>query len=412
MLSILEALAALPDSPPPCTAESCALTDALGRILAESLIAPEDSPTFPKALMDGFAVHNSALTAPTDSAGLTELRVTDTLLAGQMPRSAPSPGQALRIMTGAVTPDGTAAVIPIEMTEFREAEPERLRVNPQELQAGMNILPRAANIAAGTELLSSGTILHPGRIAALAEFGITTVPVYRQPRVAVLPTGDEVVHFSRQPPPGHIRNSSQPMLASQARSAGAVPILLDPVPDQPHSLADSIRTGLLADVLLLTGGVSMGTHDFVPQELERAGVRKIFHGIRMKPGKPLWFGIAQQDDHTCLVFGLPGNPVSSLVCFELFVRPLLCRLQKQPAPERHRAALTMDFSVRGNRPVCQPAQLSLCNGRLQATPLNWKVSADLNAITAANGMVLLNPEDEPAVAGQTVPAWYWYSNER
>lgn len=408
MLSIQAALDTLPRTPELLPTEVCSLDVSHNRILAEPIIAPENSPPFPKSLMDGFVVAADTLRMPPGADGFVTLNVVATLLAGQIPAVTLNPGQAIRIMTGAVVPEGAAAVVPIEQTRFDETQPALVSVQPQQLQPGLNILAEGANVTAGAVLLDRGVALHPGRIAALAEFGISQVPLHRRPQVAVLPTGDEVVHYTQDPPPGHIRNSSQPMLAAQALAAGAVPHLLHPVRDQPQLLADSIRKGLQSDVLLLTGGVSMGTHDFVPRELENAGVAKVFHGVQMKPGKPLWFGQWSTQNHTCYVFGLPGNPVSSLVCFELFVRALLCRLQGLPDPPRHTARLTSPFSVRGNRPVCQPARLFLQNGVLHATPLRWTVSADLNAITSADGMVLLDPEQPRADDTQIADAWYWY----
>ncbi len=408
MLSIQAALDALPRTPQLLPAEVCSLDVSHDRILAEPIIAPENSPPFPKSLMDGFAVSADTLLAAPAADGFVTLDVVATLLAGQIPEITLQAGQAVRIMTGAVVPAGAFAVIPIEQTRFDEAQPAEVGLQLQQLQQGMNVLAEGANLTAGAVLLDQGVALHPGRIAALAEFGISEVPLYRRPQVAILPTGDEVVPYTQQPPPGHIRNSSQPMLAAQAIAAGAAPRLLSPVQDQPQQLAESIRTGLKSDVLLLTGGVSMGTHDFVPQELERAGVTKVFHGVHMKPGKPLWFGQWADQNHTCYVFGLPGNPVSSLVCFELFVRPLLCRMHGLPDPPRHAARLTEPFIVRGNRPVCQPAHLFLQDGVLHATPLRWTISADLHAITSANGMVLLDPQRSVQDDTLIVDAWYWY----
>lgn len=175
--------------------------------------------------------------------------------------------------------------------------------------------------------MANGTQLQPQQIAALAEFGEACVPVFRQPTVAVLATGDELIPFNEPLRLGAIRNSNEPMLAAQAATCNAIPVSLGVARDNIEELSLRIQQGLQHDVLLLSGGVSAGTLDLVPQQLATVGVEQIFHGVNMKPGKPLWFGIRRMESRTTLVFGLPGNPVSSLVCFELFVRPCLVKFR-------------------------------------------------------------------------------------
>ena len=185
--------------------------------------------------------------------------------------------------------------------------------------AEANLMRQGGAARQGSRLLTAGTQLQPQQIAALAEFGQATVPVYCRPTVAVLATGDELISCDQPLRPGAIRNSNEPMLLAQAATCGACPVSLGIARDTIAELSMRIQQGLDHDVLLLSGGVSAGTLDLVPQQLAAAGVEQIFHGVNMKPGKPLWFGIRRRESRTTLVFGLPGNPVSSLVCFELFV---------------------------------------------------------------------------------------------
>jgi molybdopterin molybdotransferase len=291
--------------------------------------------------------------------------------------------------------------------EFREQNPEWVVIPRDQVVLGANILARGAIAGVGDPLLKAGTQLQPSQVGALVEFGISRVSVSKRPHVAVLATGNELVHFTQQPGVGQIRNSNQPMLAAQIQSANSIPQLLGIARDSAESLRAGISAGLQADVLLLTGGVSAGILDLVPQQLELAGVVRVFHGVLMKPGKPLWFGIRNDRDRVCLVFGLPGNPVSSLACFELFVRPALRRLSGLPWELLFQATLTEPFQVCGHRPVYQPVALSLNCGTMTARPVPWSNSSDLRATVDANGMALLEPEHGRYGAGECVTVWPW-----
>jgi len=391
--------------------EQVSLLDALHRVLLEDVIVPEEAPAFPKALMDGFAV---SITVDSVHAGQSggdsepfRLRVVETVVAGQVPQRNPNSNEAIRIMTGAPVPSNCCCVVPVEHVEFHEKHPEWVVVPRSQIVLGANVLARGAIAHTGDSLLKAGTQLHPSQIGALAEFGISSVTVSKRPEVAVLATGNELVHFTQQPGVGQIRNSNQPMLSAQIQTANAVPQLLGIAMDSAESLGVGISAGLQADVLLLTGGVSAGILDLVPQQLELAGVTRVFHGVLMKPGKPLWFGIRRDRDHVCLVFGLPGNPVSSLACFELFVRPALRRLSGLPGESLFHATLTEPFQVWGNRPVYQPVALSQKCGTMTARPVSWSNSSDLKATVDANGMALLEPEHGRYGAGECVTVWPW-----
>jgi molybdopterin molybdotransferase len=299
-------------------------------------------------------------------------------------------------------------VVPIEQTQFDESNPTIVTIPVSCLSLEANLMRRGTAAVTGSVLLKSGTRLQPQQVAALAEFGFADIVVRRQPSVAVLATGDELVDCSEPLLPGQIRNSNEPMLIAQIAASDCIPNGLGIARDDESQLFESIQRGLMNDVLLLTGGVSAGILDLVPQQLARAGVRQIFHGVHMKPGKPLWFGCYESGQHRCLVFGLPGNPVSSLVCFELFVRPALRRLSGLNT-ERDvlKAVISDSISVRGNRPVYQPVFVSLNETRLTAQPVPWSGSSDLRATVDANGMALLLPEHGPYDRGETVDCWLW-----
>jgi molybdopterin molybdotransferase len=265
-------------------------------------------------------------------------------------------------------------------------------------------------------VLPAGRVLRAQEIGALAESGRATVEVYRRPRVAVLATGDELVPASAQPGPGQIRNSNEPMLCAQIRQAGGEPVPLGIARDERQHLRERIEQGLACDLLLLSGGVSAGKLDLVPSELAAAGVRQVFHQIRMKPGKPLWFGVFDRPTKTgttgadrCYVFGLPGNPVSSMVCCELFARAALRRLMGiEPAVAVPlQARLTEEHSMRGNRPTYHPARLEWQPTGPAVHAVDWIGSSDLRATVDANALVYFPPGDRVFRAGEMVDVYPW-----
>ncbi|MFH5806418.1 molybdopterin molybdotransferase MoeA, partial [Alienimonas sp. DA493] len=261
----------------------------------------------------------------------------------------------------------------------------------------------------GTELVAAGVPLTPAAIGLLAEHGYDPVPAVPRVRVAFLSTGDEVVPAAAKPGPGQIRDANGPLLAAALAAAGATPVPLGRVGDDRDALAAKVREGLAADVLLLSGGVSMGDYDLVPGMLADCGVAQVFHKVNVKPGKPLWFGTRRNGDGPITaVFGLPGNPVSSLTSFELFVRPALRRLggwtDCEPAPLR--ATLTGALSNRGDRPLYRPVRLTPTAEGLAAEPVRWAGSGDLRGAAAANGAALI-PGESHLAAGDPVEAVRW-----
>lgn len=373
---------------------------ALDLVLAEDVASDLDMPPFTKAMMDGYALRAEDL-----HGGIAQLAVVDEITAGRTPNRPIGPGQAARIMTGAPLPDGADTVVMVERT--RLVDGGQVRIEDGDVRRGANVLPQGEEMRRGEVVLEAGARLRPQEFGVLATVGRVEVRVHPAPRVAILATGDEVVEPSVQPGPGQIRNGNGPMLLAQAARAGAVPRSLGIAADRLDVLRSLIADGLRDDVLILAGGVSAGKLDLVPQALAEQGVQALFHKVRMKPGKPVLFGIKPRDDGDGpprLVFGLPGNPVSALVCFELFARPALRALMAlPPGPRFLRAALVEDFEHRTDRPTYRPARLLASGKGLQVRPVPWFGSPDLRGLTEANAFVLLPEGEHRHRAGEILP---------
>jgi molybdopterin molybdotransferase len=353
----------------------------LGLTLAEDAVCTLDSPPFAKSMMDGYAIRSS------DPA---ERTVIEEVLAGQTPRKSVGPGEATRIMTGAPLPEGADAVAVIERTDL--LSDGRVRVLDR-LSAGKNVLPRGAEMMRGDVVFKAGTRLRPGEIGVLAGMGKATVSVHGRPSVAVVSTGDEIVEVWEQPGPGQIRNSNGRMLLAQAARAGATPRAIGIARDNEPHLRTMIDEALAADIVVLSGGVSAGKVDLAPAVLASMGVEQLVNHVRMKPGKPLYFGVKPRASRpAALVFGLPGNPVSSYVCFELFVRPAIAKLMGRPEGSCSvDAALADEVQYPTDRPTYHPARLeaSAHGGAVRLVP--WLGSADLRGLAAGNALALLTP---------------------
>lgn len=402
MLSVDEALAAIEQVVRPKAAASVPVAECLGLVLAEDVASDVDSPPHDKSIVDGYAVKADDL-----ASGEACLTVLEEVVAGKLPTKRVERGTATRIMTGAPLPDGAEAVVMVEQTELAPSAGEALgqvRIRTAKFSTGQNIMRRAASLRQGEVVLRAGHLLRPIEIGLLSEVGRTAVLAAPRPSVAVLPTGDELVEPGQQPAPGQIRNSNGPMLAACVRRAGGLPIELGIARDERGALRERIAAGLQADVLVLSGGVSAGVLDLVPELLAELGVRKVFHKVSVKPGKPLWFGVLDRGETQTLVFGLPGNPVSSLVCFELFVRPALARLAGRlfSGLSTVRARLTSEFVQRGDREAYHPACLAEPPEGATVEPLRWKGSADLRALSTANALIRFPSGDRTFGAGEQV----------
>jgi molybdopterin molybdotransferase len=401
MITVEEALKLVDEHARPLAPRRVALKDAAGLMLAEDVASDINSPPYDKALMDGYAV----------VAGdrLAERRVLEEVAAGDVPRRPVTPGCATRVMTGAPLPEGADAIIPIEQTEMINDDTVRLaQVEPS---PGQHIMRLGTSLRAGEVVLRSGAVLRPIEIAILAEIGHGVVSVRPRPRVAVLPTGNELVQVGEKPGVGQIRNSNGPMLVAAAMRAGADGIDLPIARDAREHLRARVEAGLKSDILLLSGGVSAGKFDLVPEVLAELGVEQVFHKIALRPGKPLWFGVKKMDERAMLVFGLPGNPVSGFVCFELFVRSAIAALAGRgfTAAGSVPARLSHAFTHKGGRAACLPARISYpttaADGNREvanAEILPWHGSADMATLSQANGLVRLPVEPLTLAAGALI----------
>jgi molybdopterin molybdotransferase len=404
MLTVTQALDQIVGEVTAFAPEQVALNKALGLVTVEDAISREDSPPFDKSLMDGYAVLSSDI-----SAGNRELFVVDEVTAGRTPSCDIASGQATRIMTGAPTPASANAVVPVEMTELVDGNSERIQILVDSIAPEKNVIRRGTNKRVGEEILPAGRLLRAQELAALAELGGAQVSVRRKPIIAVLTTGDELVATGQKPGPGQIRNSNETMLCGQVSNAGGVPVPLGIARDNREDLRRHIEEGLDADILLLSGGVSAGKLDLVPSELERAGVEQVFHKVRVKPGKPVWFGVLRRGGNSCLVFGLPGNPVSSMVCFELFVRTAIRRLTGQfPAiPQSLTARLTHSHSHKDDRETYFPAAVEWTVDGPTVRLMKWHGSSDLQSTVDADAMVIFPPEPKEYSVNDRVEVVLW-----
>ncbi|MDX1961680.1 MAG: molybdopterin molybdotransferase MoeA [Pirellulales bacterium] len=405
----------------PLTATTLPLDKSIHLVLAEEIHSTGDSPPFSKAMVDGYAVGDANL-------GEGEiLQVTQEIFAGAVSHTPLLAGQCARIMTGAPIPTGTAAVVmhertrPVDLTanaeklanaSFSGDQPHTIQLL-ESTKAGQNILKKGAAISAGQSLLQPGQPLSPACIGLLADQGITTVAVHPRPTVAILSTGDELVPIGQEPVGAQIRNSNSHLLQAAIHIAGGEPRVIGIARDNLPELRQKITLGLNADILLLSGGVSAGLLDLVPQVLQELGVRKVFHKIRLKPGKPLWFGVYEPENQIApeitrtrtLVFGLPGNPVSSGVCCELFVKLAIAALRGlyvEKAISTQPALLANDFIHRGDRPTYFPARLEKRGAHIWAMPLKSAGSADLLAYALAEGLIAFPAGDKEYFPGDNV----------
>ena len=391
MIPLDEALRRIVSAFSPLDAEAVPLAEALGRTLAAPIRAHRDQPPFDNSAMDGWAIR---------AAGDDTQRVVaggESRAGGSLPAPLP-PGQALRIFTGAPMPEGADTVVLQEDTERDEGR-VRFTETPT---AGQHVRRRASDFASGDTLLAAGLPLGPGAIALVASQGVAEVSVHRRPRVAIVPTGDELIPAGSDAPEGTLFDSNGPMLEALVRQAGALPFRRPAVGDDLEALAEAFREALTsADLLLTTGGVSVGDHDHVKEALGRANVALDLWKVAVKPGKPVTFGRTPAGG---AVLGLPGNPVSAFVTFTLFARPAVRRMMgdPRPAPPRIRARLLGDLPHR-------PGRTELARGRVASQEDGWTVephpnqgSGSLVSLGAGNGLILVPASSTGLAAGDTV----------
>ena len=401
--------------------ELLSVLDALGRVLAEPVHADRDYPPFPRATRDGYALQSS------DLANIpAELKVAGEIKAGaSIPAAALQTGEALAIMTGAPVPEGADAVV---MVEHTSRTGDRVRIN-RSVAHRENIVPAGAEAKRGEKLLSPGTRIGYAEIALAASVGRSRVLVHARPRIAVLSTGDEVVDIDVPPGPNQIRNSNGYSLAAQIKDVGGEPVLLPIAPDESARLRELIAEGLDCDLLLLSGGVSMGKYDLVEQVLTELNAEFFFTGAQIQPGKPIVFGRvlfpcgADRGPHSArfspggvgdtpvrearntYFFGLPGNPISTMVTFDLFAKPMieaLAGMHPRQLVFTH-AKLKSEIRTKTGLKRFLPAILSGEFERTEVELVHWQGSGDIVSVARSNCFLVIPPDRERLEAGEWVP---------
>src|SRR3954454_13669980 len=387
---------------PKPSSETVDLLCAAGRVLAEPLRADRNLPPFPRSTRDGYAVRAADVArVPTTVDVIGEIKAGESL--ENIPRQIGS-GQAAAIMTGAPVPSGADAVV---MVEYSAQEGSRVEIR-RSVVPGENVVPSGAEAKQGSVLVERGVRLNHAGIALAASAGQSRLQVYQRPQVAVLTTGDEIVDIEKEPGPTQIRNSNTYSLAVQIRSVGGEPVLLHVAPDEPQKLRALMEEGLRSDLLLMTGGVSMGRYDLVEQVLEELKAEFFFTGAKIQPGRPVVFGkcgAGALESGGTYFFGLPGNPVSTMVTFELFARPMLEALAGMSSQKLRfvYAKLRSDVRVKPGLKRFLPAILSgeFEDSRLEL--VSWQGSGDVAATARANCYIVIPPDRELIPTGEFVP---------
>ena len=395
MITVEDALDRILSRLAPLGAEKIPILDTLGRVMAEDIYAGRDIPPLDNSGMDGYAVRWEDIRGALPDRRV-QLEVIEDLPAGFVASQPVGKGQSIRIMTGAPVPKGADTVIPVEDTEEKERRVSILK----SLGAGANIRRAGEDVKKGDRVISTGDLIRPAEVGMLASLGRAFVYVYQRPQVAILATGDELADVDETLDGVKIVSSNSYALAAQVKDCGAIPIQLGIARDRKEEIEKKLRQGLRADVLISSAGVSVGDYDFVKDVLNDLGTEMVFWKVAMKPGKPLAFGLIQGKP----VFGLPGNPVSSMVSFEEFVRPSLLKMMghRQLFRPVIEAVLKEDIHKEPGRRHFVRAFVSFDKDHYQVTVTGEQGSAILRSMVKANGLVVI-PEDKRIVrAGEKV----------
>ena len=394
MIKVEEALEIILDNVCSLECESVSVLESLDRVLAEDVSSNEDIPPFDNSAMDGYAI----IASDTEGASTSKpviLEVMEDLRAGYVASAEVKTGKAIRIMTGAPMPKGADSVVMVEDTK---AEGSKVNIF-KELSPGTNVRKAGEDVKKGDVVIRHGTVIRPAEVGMFAALGRDKVTVVRQPRVAILATGDELVDIGEELSPGKIRNSNTYSLYAQVLKLHCVPIVLGIAKDIPEDVRKKMQDGLAsADVLLVSGGVSVGDYDLVKDILAEIGMDMKFWKVAMKPGKPLVFGIIDKKP----VFGVPGNPVSSMISFEQFVRPSLLKMSGRTRLNKPivRAILDQEIRKKPERKHFVRAWVKLVDGKYHATDTGPQGSGILRSMTLANGLIIV-PEDATLIEAGT-----------
>ncbi len=371
------------------------LRDALGRILAVDVASADPVPGFDNSSMDGFAVRAEDTRGAGAGAPVT-LSVGDESRAGRPARSALRSGEAIGISTGAVIPEGADSVVRLEDTSVGDG---RVEIEA-EVQPGTNVRHAGDDIEPGARVLSRGVRIGAAELGVLVSVGAASVSCIRRPRLAVLTTGDELLEPGAPAKPGGVRNSNAFTIPALALSAGAEVAAMETVSDDPDLTRAAIERSLDSELAVICGGVSVGGHDHVKGALASLGIEQVFWRVALKPGKPTWFGVAPDG---ALVFGLPGNPVSAMVTFLLFVRPAIAAMSGEAArEERVRVTLDQDLPPAPGRAHAVRCRVEARDDGWHARPTGDQDSHVLTSMLGAEGLVIVPADAHPPTAGETV----------
>ena len=390
MLTYEEALAVVLENAPRLPVVAVTLAQACGRVLAEDVVSDMDLPPFDRSAMDGYAVRAADVAAVR-----AEFRVVELIAAGCTPRLPVRTGECSKIMTGAPIPAGADAVVMLEDAELLDEHRVRLL---RSVKPGDNICFRGEDVRRGQAVVRQGARLRPFDISLAAAAGRTSLHVFAAPRVALIATGDEIVEPDQTPRDGRTRNSSSYAVAARCRQAGVEVEYLGIAPDQALALCARLEAGLERQVLVVSGGVSTGDYDLVPGLLRELGVMLLFEKVAVKPGHPTLFGRR----HHTLVFGLPGNPVATLVIAELLLVPALRKMmgEPDPRPDMVEAVLDEPVSHKPNRMSLRPVSLRWAGNTWHARPVEYHGSADLAGAARGDGFAIIpQGQKELPVAG-------------
>ncbi len=375
--------------------EKVSITDALGRVLAEDIVSGVNNPPLDNSAMDGYALIASDIETATPEKPVA-LDVVDEIAAGYQSSMTLKPGQAMRIMTGAPVPAGADAVI---MQEDTEKDGKRVLVKDR-ADFGENIRKAGEDVAVGETVIAKGRALTPAMIGMLAVVGRSQVYVGQKPKVAIISTGDEIMELDERRDGACIYNSNGYMLMAQIRSAGADPCYLGIARDREEDVMEKFRWALKCDLVVSSGGVSVGDYDLVKASLDKLGNEMVFWKVAMKPGKPLAFGKIGETP----IFGLPGNPVSSFVSFEQFVRPAIrkCLGMADPMPVTVNARLTRNIKKKAGRLHFLSAIVDWDGGEYTVSPAEEQGSGVLKSTVTANGLIVFPLPETEIAAGEKV----------
>jgi molybdopterin molybdotransferase len=366
--------------------ERVPILEALSRVLAEEIRSPRDIPGFDNSAMDGYAVRAADVASASES-NPVRLRVIETVAAGAMPKLTLEPGQATRTMTGAPIAPGADAIIQVERTRTAEPFVEILA----SAERGAFVRPHGEDLKRDELVMSAGKVLAPSDLGMLASLNRSMVDVFRRPRVAIVATGDELVDVDQIPTGAQVVNSSAYALAGGIRDAGGEPVILRVARDTPEEVRERLSEALAFDVVLSTGGVSVGQFDHVKVVLDELGMRQLFHGVAQRPGRPLKFGTIGGRP----IFGLPGNPVSTMVCFYLYARPALLKMtgRRDLGLPRVSVRCATDIRVAPNLTEFVRVKLERRDGELWARPTGNQSSGVLSSLSRADAL-LIGPAKE------------------